>query len=85
MRLVTWDKRRGNFVRTSVLIDHHQADVAVMPEIVAMENESAQVLWHANHPKQGAATFPFSKNTFARPEASWRYGYTPWAFAAGVW
>lgn len=56
-----------------------------MPEIVAMENESAQVLWHANHPKQGAATFPFSKNTFARSESGWRCGYTPWVFAAGVW
>ena len=61
MRLVTWNTPGGNFVRKSVLIDHHQADVAVMPQIVAPENEFAQVLWCANHPKQGMVAFFLNK------------------------
>jgi len=85
MRLVTWSTPGGNFVRTSVFIDHHQANVAVMPQIVAPENESAQVLWYANHPKQGVVAFFPQQKTFAPAEAGWRYGYTPWVFAAGVW
>ena len=65
MRLVTWNTPGGNFVRKSVLIDHHQADVAVMPEIVAPENEFAQVLCCTNHPKQGVVAFLLNKKTFA--------------------
>ena len=72
MRLVTWNTPSDNFVRTSVIIDHLQAVVAVIPEIVAPENEFAQVLWFANHPKHGAVAFPLGKNTFARPESGWR-------------
>ena len=32
-----------------------------MPEIVAPENEFAQVLWCANHPKQGMVAFFLNK------------------------
>jgi hypothetical protein len=61
MRLVTCNTHGGNFVRKSVFIDHLQANVAVMPQIVGPKNEFAQVLWCANHPKQGVVAFFLNK------------------------
>jgi len=86
MRLVTWNMPGGNFVRKSVLTARLQANVKVIPKIVAPENEFVQALWFGNHPKQGVVAFPLSKKTtLERPEAGWRCGYTPWVFAVGVW
>lgn len=55
MRLVTWNARRGSFSRKVPLIDHLQADVAVVPEIAAPACKSPQTLWFGENPNQGMA------------------------------
>lgn len=66
MRLVTWNARRGSFARKSVLIEHLEADVAVIQEVAAPETESAQTLWFGNNPRQGVAVVAKGRYTLQR-------------------
>lgn len=66
MRLVTWNARRGSFARKSGLIEHLEADVAVIQEIAAPESESAQTIWFGNNPKQGMAVITKGQYTLQR-------------------
>lgn len=66
MRLVTWNARRGSFSRKAPLIDHLQADVAVVPEIAAPACESPQTLWFGENPNQGMAVIAKAPYTLRR-------------------
>ncbi len=55
MKLATWNCCRGAFENKVVLIDHLQADVAVIQEVAKPIAESPDVLWFGDNLKIGMA------------------------------
>lgn len=55
MRLVTWNARKGKFATKVPLLATLDFDIAVIPEIAAPAEETPQILWFGDNPKQGMA------------------------------
>jgi len=55
MRLITWNARKGKFANKAPLLEPLNADIAVIPEIAAPNEQSDQLLWFGDHPNRGVA------------------------------